>query len=427
MSDLPREVITDILSRLPVRSLLRFRSTSKSWRTLIESHHFNSLHLRRSLTWNATNTSLILRLDSDLYETNFPALDPPVPLNHPLMCYSNKITLLGSVNGLLCISNVADDIAFWNPSLRKHRILPYLPVPRRADPDTTLFAARVHGFGFDTFTGDYKLVRISYFVDLHDRSFDSQVKLYTLRANAWRTLPSMPYALCCARTMGVFVGNSLHWVVTRKLEPDQPDLIIAFDLRREIFREVPLPEVEGGGFEIDVALLGGCLCMTVNFQNARTDVWVMGVYGLRDSWCKLFTLVESREMRSLKCVRPLGYSRDGNKVLLEHDRRKLCWYDLGNKQVTLVRIPGLPNLNEAMICSGTLVPPSLPRENCRKTRNLGCERPRKTRYCLNFVFLDFFISERNFYLTGPSYGSLIPLFCVFVYVLCYKIFCIFWL
>ncbi|KAG4945978.1 hypothetical protein AAZX31_15G110000 [Glycine max] len=382
MSDhLPREVLTEILSRLPVRSLLRFRSTSKSWKSLIDSQHLNWLHLTRSLTL-ASNTSLILRVDSDLYQTNFPTLDPPVSLNHPLMCYSNSITLLGSCNGLLCISNVADDIAFWNPSLRQHRILPYLPVPRRRHPDTTLFAARVCGFGFDHKTRDYKLVRISYFVDLHDRSFDSQVKLYTLRANAWKTLPSLPYALCCARTMGVFVGNSLHWVVTRKLEPDQPDLIIAFDLTHDIFRELPLPDTGGvdGGFEIDLALLGGSLCMTVNFHKTRIDVWVMREYNRRDSWCKVFTLEESREMRSLKCVRPLGYSSDGNKVLLEHDRKRLFWYDLEKKEVALVKIQGLPNLNEAMICLGTLVPPYfLPRQICRKPRALGCERPRKTR------------------------------------------------
>ncbi|KAG4387662.1 hypothetical protein AAZX31_09G010500 [Glycine max] len=380
MSDhLPREVVTDILSRLPAKSLLRFRSTSKSWKSLIDSQHFNSVHLSRSLSLTS-NTTLILRLDSDLYQTNFPTLDPPLFLNHPLMCYSNNITLLGSCNGLLCISNVADDIAFWNPSLRQHRILPSLPLPRRRlHPDTTLFAARVYGFGFDHTSPDYKLVRISYFVDLQDRSFDSQVKLYTLRANAWKTLPSMPYALCCARTMGVFVGNSLHWVVTRKLEPDQPDLIVAFDLTHEIFTELPLPDTGGvgGGFEIDVALLGDSLCMTVNFHNSKMDVWVMREYNRGDSWCKLFTLEESRELRSFKCLRPLGYSSDGNKVLLEHDRKRLCWYDLGKKEVTLVRIQGLPNLNEAMICLGTLVTPYfLPRQICRKSPTLGCQRRR---------------------------------------------------
>lgn len=169
--------------------------------------------------------------------------------------------------------------------------------------------------------------------------------------------------------------------MTRKLEPDQPDLIVAFDLRVESFNEVPLPEIgnEYGSFEIEVALLGGCLCMIVNYQNTRIDVWVMREYGSKESWCKLFTLVESRDMRSLKSVRPLGYSKDGIKVLLEHDRRKLCWYNLKTKQVTYVRIPGIPNLNEGMMCLGSLVPPSLPAENCREQRRVGCEDTRKRR------------------------------------------------
>ncbi|KAK7303379.1 hypothetical protein RJT34_14283 [Clitoria ternatea] len=380
MADLPTEVIIDILSRCPVTSLLRFRSTSKSWKSLIDSHHFMSLHLTRSPN---SNTNLIVRIESDLYKLDFPAVDNTVDsLNHPLMCYSNNISLLGSCNGLLCICNVADDIAFWNPSIRQHRILPYLPSPRRAHPETTLFAARVYGFGFDPLAKDYKLVRISYFVDLHHRTFDSQVILFSLRANAWKTLPSMPYALCCARTMGVFVSHALHWVVTRKLEPDQPDLIISFDLRYDVFREVPLPDVGDepqGSFEIDVALLGGCLCMVVNFQNVKIDVWVMKEYDFGDSWCKVFTLVVSREMKTLKCVRPLGYSNDGSMVLLEHERKKFCWYNLKSKQVTHVRIPGVPNLNEGMVCLGTLVPPSLPRQNCRRQRTLGCENSRKTR------------------------------------------------
>ncbi|KHN40826.1 F-box protein CPR30 [Glycine soja] len=156
-----------------------------------------------------------------------------------------------------------------------------------------------------------------------------------------------------------------------------PDLIVAFDLTHEIFTELPLPDTGGvgGGFEIDVALLGDSLCMTVNFHNSKMDVWVMREYNRGDSWCKLFTLEESRELRSFKCLRPLGYSSDGNKVLLEHDRKRLCWYDLGKKEVTLVRIQGLPNLNEAMICLGTLVTPYfLPRQICRKSPTLGCQR-----------------------------------------------------
>jgi len=110
-------------------------------------------------------------------------------------------------------------------------------------------------------------------------------------------------------TMGVFVDNSLHWIMTRKLDGLQPCLIVAFNLTLEIFNEVPLPdelgeEVNGKKFEIRVAVLGGCLCMIVHYETTKVDVWVMNEYGSRDSWCKFFTLVKSFLDLPLKSLRP---------------------------------------------------------------------------------------------------------------------------
>ncbi|TKY53953.1 F-box protein CPR30 [Spatholobus suberectus] len=312
MANLPIEVTTEILSRLPVKSVVRLRCTCKWWRSLIDTSHFILFHLSKS------ETTLILRHRSHLYSLDLKLLDDkPAELTHPLMCYSNSIKVLGSCNGLLCISNIADDIALWNPFLRKHRIL---PADRFHRPESSLFAARIYGFGYDAPSNDYKLVSITYFVDLHNRTFDSQVQLYTLKSDAWKNLPSMPYALCCERTMGVFVGGALHWVVTRKLQPDQPDLVVAFDLTRESFREVPLPETVNGHFNMEVALLGGCLCVVEN-RGSQFDVWVMRKYGSRDSWEKLFTLTQSHDVGSgkLKSVRPLVFL-DGDRVLFVQNR-----------------------------------------------------------------------------------------------------------
>ncbi|KAI9127921.1 hypothetical protein K1719_000914 [Acacia pycnantha] len=160
--------------------------------------------------------------------------------------WSLPCKVLGSCNGLICICNVAEDIALWNTSTRRDKIIALLLVERRPESDSNLFAARGYGFGYDSFSDDFKLLRISCFVDLHTRSFESQVKVYSLRTNSWKSIQRMPYALC-ARTMGVFVGGALHWVVTRKLELDSPDLIIAFDLKHENLREVPMPGEEEVG------------------------------------------------------------------------------------------------------------------------------------------------------------------------------------
>jgi len=164
--------------------------------------------------------------------------------------------------------------------------------------------------------------------------------------------------------MGVFVDNSLHWIMTPKLDGLQPCLIVAFNLSLEIFNEVPLPAEVGGeevsckSFEIRVAVLGGCLCMIVNYETTKIDVWVMKEYGCRDSWCKLFTLVKSCFNSSLKWLMPLGYSSDGKKVLSKVEGGKLFWYDLKSEQVSYIE--GIPNLDNAMICVGSLVPPPLP-------------------------------------------------------------------
>jgi hypothetical protein len=153
--------------------------------------------------------------------------------------------------------------------------------------------------------------------------------------------------------MGAFVENSLHWVVENSKAP----LIVAFNLAQEVFKEVPLP-VADKRYHIDVSLLGGCLCITVNDENLiqtdKVDVWVMKEYGVRDSWCKLF----SCSNKALLCSKPLCYSSDKNKVLLETHFKKLFWYDLKSEKFT--RVLGTPKFNEAMIFVGSLLPPPLP-------------------------------------------------------------------
>jgi len=410
-AELPPDILSEILSRLPVKSLLRFQSTSKSLKSLIDSHKFINLHLRNSLDFN-----LILRHNTtDFYQLHFPKLTKSIiPFNDPFttnidpftrdptdLPRNSKMALIGSCNGLLAIStgvivfthpNNLNEITIWNPNTRKHRIIPFLPLPIPIlNYDDDKCSLCVHGFGFDQITGDYKLLRISHLVDPQNPFYDPQVRLFSFKTNSWKIIPAMPYDLQHFYDLGVFVENSIHWIMTKKKFGGlHPCLIVAFNLTLEIFNEVPLPdeigeEVNGESFDVHVAVLGECLCITVDYKT-KIDVWVMKEYGCRDSWCKLFTMAELCFDLPLKLLRPICYSSDGSKVLLERvhvllevQHRKLFWYDLKSEQISYVE--GIPrNMNETMFCVGSLVPPSLPVDNRRKKENHASKR----RYFLLF-------------------------------------------
>ncbi|AES71809.2 F-box protein interaction domain protein [Medicago truncatula] len=409
---LPPEILAEILSRLPVESLLRFRSTSKSLKSLIDSHNFINLHLK-----NPLNQSVIIRNNSDIYQLQIDdndfsnRINSIIPLNHPFKGNSPNIdpytrrdstmALIGSCNGLLAISNgqiafthpnAANEITIWNPNTRKHLIIPFLPMPvpyimESNNPNRGCLC--VHGFGFDSLTGDYKLLRISWLLDLQNPFYDPHVRLFSSKTNSWKIVPSFPYSLEYCQTMGVFIdnSNSIHWVANNELF--EPRLIFAFNLTFEIFNEVPLPveisQIKSNkSFGLDVAVLGGCLCMTVNYKKTtKFDVWVMKEYGSRDSWCKLCTVDKSCFTSPLKSLRPLCYSSDGSKVLLEGiqvllkvDHRKLFWYDWKSEQVSYIE--GVPNLNgAAMICVESLVSPPFPVDNCRKKEDRTSKSKRR--------------------------------------------------
>ncbi|KAI8554480.1 hypothetical protein RHMOL_Rhmol05G0102600 [Rhododendron molle] len=212
------DVVTEILIllRLPVKALLCFTCISKSWRNLIHSWDFVESHLKRSIE-TKTHLSLILTHFST-YSVDFDSLNNAVKLDHMLKSKPLGTQVLGSYNGLICISHGLDDIAIWNPSTRKCRQLP------RA--------------------------KIDYFELGHD----------------------VPYYMRYGRGYGV--------LVTREPDLDNTaNLIGAFDLSVEGFRLVPLPGYSDKTFHVNVGVWERCLCITSTY-GVRSDVWETKDYGV---------------------------------------------------------------------------------------------------------------------------------------------------
>jgi len=97
---LPHELIAQILVRLPVKSLIRFKSISKSWFSLISNPSFansqfqitTATHTRRILFVTETSELRSIALDSLFTDNSAPTLLNPNFMLHRLV----DLKILGS-------------------------------------------------------------------------------------------------------------------------------------------------------------------------------------------------------------------------------------------------------------------------------------------------------------------------------------------
>ncbi|XWS19308.1 hypothetical protein CRYUN_Cryun31cG0004400 [Craigia yunnanensis] len=367
MSKLPMDLITDTLYRLPVKTLVRFKSLSKPCCSLIDHPDFVRAHLNRSIQ-TRSNLNIILK-GLHLYSVEFDALDTAVPLEYPL---SNGVVTeaFGSCDGLLAFRITDKNLALYNPSTRQFRRLPVSeidPPPGESCKSGYVF----YGFGQDVKTNDYKLVRMVQFNKNDDEDdegyfFDYEVKVYSLKNDSWRKITKFPrylrfmfqffYHLLHRRGYGVLAGGVLHWVMPPRIELGMRNKIVGFDLGTEEFVEVPQPDCADRNYLLDVGVLEGCLCAICNYDQVSVDVWVMKEYGVKKSWTRLLSVQKTRFINILTFLRPLAYSKYRDKVLLEINNQKFAWYNLQKKKMQSVKIGGSPGTFGAEVYAGSLIP-----------------------------------------------------------------------
>ncbi|KAK3007350.1 hypothetical protein RJ639_016834 [Escallonia herrerae] len=341
MPELLTELIIDILSRLPVKSLLRFRSVSKPWYALIDGPDFIKMHLKQSII---NSTSLLLATKGALYSYPFALIEQSDSLNSPFeICPPHKIDCVVSFcNGLLLLTTHVG-ICLFNPWTRKCRPLPvmiYFGLP-----------LKLFGLGFDSISDDYKVIAI---LQYKTRCLTI---VYSLKPNSWRMARDCPYYLPRERIFSVYVKGALHMALRRNFDEDSTCVIAAFDVGAEKFRLVPQPEFSDKNvLDMNVVVLGGCLCVVVACRKRRVEIWVMKEYGITESWANLTSVALMFDESNVRLqLNPLAYSRSGDQVLQNHNNTRLHWYDLVKREFRNVKVCGLPSWLYAGVCVESLV------------------------------------------------------------------------
>ncbi|KAM3249302.1 hypothetical protein P3L10_011071 [Capsicum annuum] len=148
---MPNDITLQILLKLPIILLLRFKCICKSWRSLIEDSQFIKLYCNSSKKdvnrhkifitdgeYN-NNDNYFYSLDAPLLHDSMASLiGPPIPgINQ----FSRVSFTSSSINGILLMIFPYDFIVLWSPTIRAKRksLAQFLKRKKRRGYDFLLF------------------------------------------------------------------------------------------------------------------------------------------------------------------------------------------------------------------------------------------------------------------------------------------------
>ncbi|XP_057797366.1 F-box/kelch-repeat protein At3g23880-like [Salvia miltiorrhiza] len=290
-----KEITEEILSRLPVKSLLRFRCVSKPWRSLIDSKRFIKTHLQNS----ARNPSLarhkvlllkfvskqMLMQRSVLDSSEDQALELEFPTRH------HNVLLLKSVSKkMLMLRSVLDsseDQALELEFPVDFNFCVVEPIYRNLQEMWYIYYDSC-GFGWDESSGDYKVFATT--------SARAIAMMYSLKSDSWKEVKgwdSWKNSFCSIRKteMGMLASGSLHWETYTPLDSKREVFkrgVHAFDLKREVLGAVELPECWEGHWWEGIGVIGECLSVYYWCEDSSClNIWMK-----KESWEKVVVLDE---------------------------------------------------------------------------------------------------------------------------------------
>ncbi|KAJ1399558.1 F-box-like domain superfamily [Sesbania bispinosa] len=315
IEQLPRELVSEILSRLPAKELLKCKRVSKSWFDIITDPYFvtnyyalynNQMHcrnqeehllvIRRPFISNLKTYISVLswNVNDPTKDVSSALLNPPNEFNSDHKYWSE---IYGPCNGIYFLEGNPNVI--MNPSLEQFKTL---PESHFTSPQGTYSLTDYSGFGFDPKTKDYKVVVIK---DLWLKETDErrighwQAELYSLNSNSWRKLdPSLPFPIEIRGSSRVYtyVNNCYHWWGFVNESGRTEDAVLAFDMVNEVFRKIKVPRIRDSKEEafatlapFDESSTIGVIVYPVRGNVKQFDVWVMKDYWAEDSWIKRYT------------------------------------------------------------------------------------------------------------------------------------------
>ncbi|EYU18555.1 hypothetical protein MIMGU_mgv1a009710mg [Erythranthe guttata] len=258
-SNIPSEIIEIILSKLSsVKSLLRFKTVSKSWNIIISDPLFIQNHLHSSNS--SPNNNLFLSKYPNSTDRGFPLVKFERGKFHAGGIFEENIPngynlILRECNGVLLLArrlsgwNKFDKYALWNPSTRWQR---YIETPY----DFSEYYVVDHGICYDKIAGDFKVVFI----------FVTKYAIYSCNNDSWteKKLGAKCHDIGFTDS-GIFVDGAIYWILGVQSTNISGRQLLYFDPRTDEIKRLQKPE----------QLRSLCLyCYKYNKEEKSFNIWI---------------------------------------------------------------------------------------------------------------------------------------------------------
>ncbi|PON61462.1 F-box domain containing protein [Parasponia andersonii] len=355
------DIVSNVLSRLPVKCLLPFRTVSKLWYRIIGSPSFMKMHLRYSKYKPIYILYPYVDDVTDVYLVNASGLTLKTErITLPGCENLSFLSLICCHNGLVCFTNcpwVPDSnmtkvietdvqIRICNPATRDVHLLPQ-GSPSEMEP--------VVGVAFGL--SEYKVFRI-----FHPKSEPEndriECEVYSPSTGTWRGIGSVPQ--CPMHSDNVCIDGTVYWFLVSEEDHEIPGAILSVDIE-ENFRIIELPEeVTAHAFLID--LDGKLSLVAIYDDDLIMDIWVLRSCSDADYWDRKcsdyipYSIIEDTDAAA-------GRKNEVFIITTEHyyiydiDRR--VWTELDFEDAFDRNCPNVFSYNESLLPSNGLPNPEL--------------------------------------------------------------------
>ncbi|KAF8101214.1 hypothetical protein N665_0208s0009 [Sinapis alba] len=309
------DLLEEIFLRLPLKPILKFKTVSKQWRSILESEMFverrrNVKQSRKILA--AYNCSCGGR-PCLLPESQFVGDEEIIYLH----CDATRPSL--TCNGLVCFLE-PDCITVLNPSTGHN-----LRFPSGPEPVSSWFRNgwdMVMGFGRDRVTGNYKVVKMYV-----EPMFGDDCDVLDVESGEWKKLRRPHYVTSLGRE-SVCVNGSIYWLFSGEglLHIGSGYHLLALDLHEEKFHRVSAPDTLVTRETKIVNLENRLAIAKITIPGPECILKICSMNAGEEIWSNTYAInLASVPASKWSMFTPLAVSSQGNLVLY-NDRKSLFKY-----------------------------------------------------------------------------------------------------